>query len=163
MFLETNHGPGLELNFWLLGSIYILVIPNSFYSYISHVSCFFPGCILCEKLGIVQKVWEHSTGSQSLIQIVREMRCTQELSWTTYTLRTGACHPHLHILMVMDKEAWHAAVHGVAKGRTRLSDWTELTLGQTISPTQNSERLLCWQLFSPQLFQPFSSLWSPLD
>ena len=27
---------------------------------------------------------------------------------------------------MMDREAWHAAIHEVAKSRTRLSDWTEL-------------------------------------
>ena len=28
--------------------------------------------------------------------------------------------------LVMDREVWHATVHGVAKSQTRLSDWTEL-------------------------------------
>jgi len=28
--------------------------------------------------------------------------------------------------LVMDREAWRAAIHGVAKSRTRQSDWTEL-------------------------------------
>ena len=30
--------------------------------------------------------------------------------------------------MVMDRQAWRAAVHGVAKSRTRLRDWTELNM-----------------------------------
>ena len=29
--------------------------------------------------------------------------------------------------LMMDREAWHAAVHGITKNWTRLSDWTELT------------------------------------
>ena len=38
--------------------------------------------------------------------------------------------------LVMDREAWRAAVHGVTKSRTRLSDWTWLT--QSWRPCVNS-------------------------
>ena len=30
--------------------------------------------------------------------------------------------------LVMDREAWHAAMHGVTKSQTRLSNWTELCI-----------------------------------
>ena len=41
--------------------------------------------------------------------------------------------------LVMDREAWRAVVHGVAKSRTRLSDWTELNQWLT--------RICCFSVF----------------
>ena len=35
--------------------------------------------------------------------------------------------------MVMDREAWRAAVHGVAKSQTWLSDWNELNWTELIA------------------------------
>ena len=35
--------------------------------------------------------------------------------------------------LVMDREAWRAAIHGVAKSWTRLSDWTELSIPALLS------------------------------
>ena len=42
--------------------------------------------------------------------------------------------------LVMDREAWHAAVHGVAKNWTRLSGWIELNW--SIYPTKRNEKTL---------------------
>ena len=42
--------------------------------------------------------------------------------------------------LVMDRETWHAAVRGVAKSQTRLSDWTELSI---FLPITIPEREIC--------------------
>ena len=38
--------------------------------------------------------------------------------------------------LVMDREAWRAAAHGVTKSRTRLSNWTELKGMKTLIPSR---------------------------
>ena len=38
--------------------------------------------------------------------------------------------------LVMDREAWHAAVHGVAKSWTRLRDWIELNSASALGPKE---------------------------
>ena len=42
--------------------------------------------------------------------------------------------------LVMDREAWRAATHGVTKSRTRLNDWTELNWTQA-DMQKNLEKL----------------------
>ena len=55
--------------------------------------------------------------------------------------------------LVMDREAWRAALHGVAKSRTWLRDWTELNWLQ-------------WFLLNTDMNQPWVHLcplsWTPL-
>ena len=46
--------------------------------------------------------------------------------------------------LVTDREAWRAAIHGVTKSRTRLSDWTELNWIGQIFP------ILTFQIVAPE-------------
>ena len=42
--------------------------------------------------------------------------------------------------LVMDREAWRAAIHGVAKSRTQLSDWSELNWMETSRVDDTTQR-----------------------
>ena len=48
--------------------------------------------------------------------------------------------------MVMDREAWHAVIHGVAKTRTRLSDWTEQNVCDSSLSVFQALKSLCTDL-----------------
>ena len=53
--------------------------------------------------------------------------------------------------LVMDREAWRAAIHGVSKSRTRLSDWCDLIWSdqywQIILKLRSSRTLWIWLLW----------------
>ena len=66
--------------------------------------------------------------------------------------------------MVKDKEAWRAAIHGVAKSQTRLGDWTTTTIGKEQSKCgeickkkRESEGMLMMNMIRPN-----ASIWKAM-
>ena len=64
--------------------------------------------------------------------------------------------------LVMDRKAWHAAVHGVTKSRARLSNWTDSLTNWCLSFVKNSIRFHLVFFFISLFILNVDFLWIPL-
>ena len=60
--------------------------------------------------------------------------------------------------LVMDREAWHAAVHGVTNSRTQLSNWTELLCNFYIKNVSTELKLITDMVLSLECTNVYNSL-----
>ena len=72
------------------------------------------------------KIWLIGKDSDAGRDWWQEEKGTTEDEMAWWHHRLDGCESEWIREMVMDRVAWRAAIHGVAKSQTRLSDWTEL-------------------------------------